>query len=151
MYDRNNSPLLPLRKLDHPIAELVGSFLTEKDDWKVDDYFKHRTQAFYEDSNLVEREPLSLDEIDFRRHNDLTAEVRLVSFQANHFRGFRKQECAIDLRGALVVIDGRNSTGKTSLAEAIEWLLTGKLIRREQLDAKELEGCISNQFRPDGE
>ena len=151
MHNSDNSPLLPLCKLDHPVAELVESFLSQKDEWKVDNYFKLRTQAFYQDSTLVEREPLSLDEIDFRPHNDLTAEVRLVSFQANFFRGFRKQERAIDLRGDLVVIDGRNSTGKTSLAEALEWLLTGKLIRREQLDAKELADCISNRFRPDGE
>ena len=33
--------------------------------------------------------------------------------------------------GDLVVIDGRNSSGKTSLAESLEWLFTGSLSRRE--------------------
>ncbi|MBL0347275.1 MAG: AAA family ATPase [Anaerolineales bacterium] len=36
----------------------------------------------------------------------------------------------INLTGKLIVIDGRNSSGKTSLAEAFEWLLSGQLIRR---------------------
>ena len=50
-----------------------------------------------------------------------------------------------------IVIEGRNSSGKTSLAEALEWLFSGSLSRRESSDAgnaRELEDCVANQFRP---
>ena len=53
-----------------------------------------------------------------------------------------------------IVIEGRNSSGKTSLAEALEWLLSGSLSRRESShigDTRELEHCITNVFRPTNE
>jgi hypothetical protein len=56
--------------------------------------------------------------------------------------------------GDLIVVEGRNSSGKTSLAEALEWLLTGRLSRRECEELghfSELEDCIGNLFRPEGE
>jgi len=79
--------------------------------------------------------------------------LQLVSLEAQHFRGFRASGAPVDLRGKLVVIEGANSTGKTSLAEAIEWLFTGALQRRlmrQQGNPRELESCIQNQLRPDG-
>lgn len=79
---------------------------------------------------------------------------RIISILPHYFRGFRSVEYPINLTGKLVVIDGHNSTGKTSLAEAFEWLLSGQLIRRDlgdMGDSKELENCISNQFRSESE
>lgn len=84
----------------------------------------------------------------------LAQPVRLVSIQPHYFRGFRNVTEPIRLDGDLVVIDGRNTSGKTSLAEALEWLFTGCLSRRESMDLgspHELEGCITNQFCPDAE
>ncbi|MBN8655122.1 MAG: AAA family ATPase [Anaerolineae bacterium] len=78
----------------------------------------------------------------------------IISILPHYFRGFRSVEYPINLTGKLVVIDGHNSTGKTSLAEAFEWLLSGQLIRRDlgdMGDSRELENCISNQFRPESE
>ena len=43
------------------------------------------------------------------------------------------------------------SSGKTRLAEALEWLLTGSPSRRERRHSgnpRELEKCMSNQFCP---
>ena len=78
--------------------------------------------------------------------------VKLKSVRAHYFRGFREGSDSACLAENFVVIEGRNSSGKTSLAEALEWLLTGVLSRRERSDpgnARELEQCITNQFRPD--
>ena len=82
----------------------------------------------------------------------LAQPIRLVSIQPHYFRGFRETPQPIRLNGDLVVIDGRNTSGKTSLAEALEWLFTRCLSRRESMDLgspHELENCVSNQFRPD--
>ncbi len=79
--------------------------------------------------------------------------VRLGSLQANYFRGFREMSVPIDMSGNLVVIDGPNSSGKTSLAESLEWLFTGSLSRRANSsngNPRELEDCVQNQFRPEG-
>ena len=77
--------------------------------------------------------------------------IRLIAVQPHFFRGFRDIPDPIPLADDLVVIDGRNTSGKTSLAEALEWLFTGRLSRRESMDLgspHELENCVSNQFRP---
>jgi hypothetical protein len=71
--------------------------------------------------------------------------------QAHYFRGFRAQPQPIELDTDLVVVEGRNSSGKTSLAEAFEWLFTGHLSRRSAQHARELASCIGNEFRPAGE
>ncbi|MCY4365193.1 MAG: AAA family ATPase [Chloroflexi bacterium] len=79
--------------------------------------------------------------------------VKLKSLQAHYFRGFRECVGPVNLGDDFIVIEGRNSSGKTSLAEALEWLFTGSLSRRESSDtgnARELEGCVANQFRPAG-
>jgi len=78
----------------------------------------------------------------------------LLSIWPHYFRGFRATPGPINLNGKLIVIDGRNSSGKTSLAEAFEWLFSGQLVRRslaDMGDPKELENCIGNQLKPDEE
>lgn len=74
--------------------------------------------------------------------------VRLVSVEPNYFRGFRASAGPISLRESLVVVEGLNSSGKTSTSEALEWLITGRLSRRESGHPKELANCIANEFRP---
>ena len=80
--------------------------------------------------------------------------LKILSVWPQYFRGFRQFEKPITFDGDLVVLDGRNSSGKTSVTEALEFLLTGRLERRERNDqgnAKELENCIQCQLRPDDE
>ena len=82
----------------------------------------------------------------------LAPSVKLESVQAHYFRGFRDTMGRIDMSQNFIVIEGRNSSGKTSLAEALEWLFTGSLSRRDSSNAghsRELEHCVTNQFRPD--
>jgi hypothetical protein len=81
------------------------------------------------------------------------ASIRLKSIEPHYFRGFREVLEPINVDANLVVFEGRNSSGKTSLAEALEWLFTGRLSRRECHDlgsARELKNCITNEFRPEG-
>ena len=81
----------------------------------------------------------------------LAPPVKLKSLQAHHFRGFRQMSGPIDMSEDFIVIEGRNSSGKTSLAEALEWLFTGSLSRRVNNaggNPRELQQCITNQFRP---
>jgi len=81
----------------------------------------------------------------------LSQPVRLKSLQINYFRGFREGLGEIDLGGNLVVVQGKNSSGKTSLAEALEWLFSGSLSRRESSlvgNVRELAECIANRHRP---
>ncbi|MGY3128088.1 hypothetical protein ACVWW9_001587 [Agrococcus sp. UYP33] len=58
-------------------------------------------------------------------------EVALVWIEARGFRAFGTEVRRLDLSGPLVVIHAGNSQGKTSLAEAVEFLLTGRSSRRD--------------------
>jgi len=52
----------------------------------------------------------------------------LKSLELQSFRGYNKKR-TFDLDARLVVVYGRNGTGKTSLCDAIQWLITGQLSR----------------------
>lgn len=70
-----------------------------------------------------------------------------------HFRGFGASEW-INLDSELVLFFGPNGYGKTSLAEAIEWLVYGKTRRREKGDDYnriEYRGSYRNAHAPDSE
>ena len=124
----------------------------------LEDWFLERTKYFLEYPEVVELSSANLDElleiIIKGQASVVKQPVTIASLWPHYFRGFRNISNPIDLTGRLVVIEGRNSTGKTSFAEAFEWLLNGQLVRRfysDMGDAKELEGCISNQLRPEDE
>ena len=55
---------------------------------------------------------------------------RLSSLSIEDFRGIRKMD--LDLSGAVTVIYGRNGTGKTSIVDALEWVILGSVERLEQ-------------------
>ncbi len=65
--------------------------------------------------------------------------VRLVSLEIRGFRAFGTEPRMLDLDGGLVVIHAGNSQGKTSLAEAIEFLISGRSSRRELLGGAKAE------------
>lgn len=54
--------------------------------------------------------------------------MRLVGLEVNGFRGWVGRE-RIDLDADVIVVEGANGTGKTSLCDAILWSLTGSLPR----------------------
>lgn len=60
--------------------------------------------------------------------------MRLLSLQINNFRGFGPNSTPIQLDGDLLLFFGPNGYGKTSIAEAIEWLFYGTTKRRQRGD-----------------
>lgn len=67
------------------------------------------------------------------------------------FRAFGRQKQELEFEAQLAVIYSPNSQGKTSLAEAIEWLLTGKTVRREFLVSakREYKDALKNVYMED--
>ena len=73
--------------------------------------------------------------------------MRLVSLTVRNFRGFGGSAAPVPLDADLLLLFGPNGYGKTSLAEAIEWLLYGTTRRRQRGDGyskNEFEGCFPN-------
>lgn len=73
--------------------------------------------------------------------------MRLLSLTVRNFRAFGPAVETIQFGGDLVLFFGPNGFGKTSLTEAIEWLLYGYTKRRkrgEDFSKTEYAGCYSN-------
>lgn len=70
-------------------------------------------------------------------------------------RGYRSFGIAqrLDFTEPLALVWGGNSQGKTSVAEAVEFLLTGGTVRRELLggDKGEYDNSLRNAYHPEGE
>ncbi|MCX5676095.1 MAG: AAA family ATPase [Planctomycetota bacterium] len=78
--------------------------------------------------------------------------MRLVKIKPTYFRGFGDSDW-INLDAGLVVLHGPNGQGKTSLAEAVEWLLYGKTRRRERgenLSQRDYQDSYRNIHVPAG-
>ncbi len=140
-----------------PAGDLVRAYVSkddEGDDW-LESWFLNRTQlhcapAIPEDDQVVPMELKATHAPQLGQRPGL----RLVSIRPHYFRGFKALPEPIDLSGTLIVIEGKNSSGKTSLAEALEFLFRGSLSRREEHgegNPEELENCIENQLRPSEE
>jgi len=77
--------------------------------------------------------------------------MRLVRIKPTYFRGIGDSDW-INTDAQLVVLYGPNGFGKTSLTEAIEWLLYGKTNRRERgetLSQRDYQGSYRNAHAPD--
>jgi hypothetical protein len=77
----------------------------------------------------------------------------LVWLETRGFRAFGHETRRLALDAPLVVVHADNSQGKTSLAEAVEFLLTGRSTRRELLGGAkaEYDGSLRNAHLPDGD
>ncbi len=64
---------------------------------------------------------------------------RLVSIEIRGFRAFGTEPRLLQLDAPLAVVHAGNSQGKTSLAEAIEFLISGRSSRRELLGGAKAE------------
>ena len=136
------------------VQSYPGSYNDADHGW-LNDWFLKRISTHFRDSISDEDHIDPILEVDPMAIGTSTAlPATLVTLQPHYFRGFRQVDSPIILEGQLVVVEGRNSSGKTSLGEAFEWLLTGALSRREARDhgsPQELENCVANQFRPENE
>ncbi len=155
-HPTHNEVLSLLSQVPGAIGNFVGIYpgiqTSDETDW-LETWFHNRINKYFSETIT------SIDEIQVpdpppaSAQGELLAQpIRLISIQLHFFRGFRDTPHPIRLDGDLTVIDGRNTSGKTSLAEALEWLFTGCLSRRESMELgspHELENCVSNQFCPD--
>src|SRR6185295_9489856 len=76
--------------------------------------------------------------------------MRLLSLTIRNFRGFGTSVDQINLDADLVLLYGPSAHGKTSTAEAIEWLFYGHTKRRqhgEQYSTSEYSGTYANVHR----
>ena len=139
------------------IGGLARAYTTRDDsgeEW-LESWFTRRTQLHFassipEDEQIV---PITLAPTHVPQLSQRPG-LSLVSIRPHYFRGFKALPDPIALTGALIVIEGKNSSGKTSLAEALEFLFQGSLSRREEHgegNPEELENCIENLLRPRGE
>jgi DNA repair exonuclease SbcCD ATPase subunit len=64
---------------------------------------------------------------------------RIKSLSIRGFRAYGAAEQTLNLPTDIAVVWGPNSTGKTSLAEAFEFLLTGSIARRELMASSQDE------------
>ncbi len=62
--------------------------------------------------------------------------MKIKSLTIRGFRGFSKEQ-SIDLHPTLTIIYGPNSYGKTSVTEAVEWLLYGRTSKVDRGESKE--------------
>jgi len=79
--------------------------------------------------------------------------AKIRRLEVKGFRAFGAQSRLLEFGGPMAVIWGPNSQGKTSLAEAIEFLLTGKTVRRELVASakREFAEALRNAHLPQGE
>lgn len=72
--------------------------------------------------------------------------MKLKSLKAAGFRAFNEEQ-SVDLDGKLVIYTGPNGGGKSSIGEAVEWVLFGCTLRRvkgDEISKREFAGCYRN-------
>lgn len=74
---------------------------------------------------------------------------RLTSLTIEGFRGFNTP-CRLDLDASAVLLHGSNGTGKTSVFDGIQWLLTGGLPRLTPLRLRRSDAYLRNTFTKAG-
>ncbi len=79
--------------------------------------------------------------------------AKIRRLEVKGFRSFGAQSQLLEFGGPMAVIWGPNSQGKTSLAETIEFLLTGKTVRRELVASakREFAEALRNAHLPQAE
>ena len=146
---------------DGVVASIVSQYpgregIGTSPDW-LERWFTERALGIFKGEAVPQVAEVPFQELAASTAEERPRELKIrqvLSIYPQWFRGFRRPAEAIALNFGLVLIDGRNSTGKTSLAEALEWLFKGELSRRtmgENGNARELEACVGNHFRPLGE
>ncbi|MEO9237364.1 MAG: AAA family ATPase [Jatrophihabitantaceae bacterium] len=67
--------------------------------------------------------------------------------RAEAFRGFA-DSVDIDLNASVIIVHGPNGLGKTSLFDALQWVLVGELARLREARMRQSDEYIVNAYRP---
>ena len=76
----------------------------------------------------------------------MRSDVRLVGLAVEAFRGFRDRQ-EFDLDASTVILTGPNGTGKTSVFDAVQWVLVGSIERLEGLRARRNVEHVVSSYR----
>ena len=72
--------------------------------------------------------------------------MRIRQLRVRGFRGFNEEQ-VVALSDPIAIFEGPNGSGKTSIGEAIEWLLYGRTLKRtkgDELSRREYDGSYCN-------
>ena len=77
---------------------------------------------------------------------------RISKLEIQGFRSFERDAQTLEFPSQLAAVWGPNSQGKTSLAEAVEFLLTGQIVRRSLMASgqDEFADALRNAHLPAG-
>jgi recombinational DNA repair ATPase RecF len=77
---------------------------------------------------------------------------KINTIEIQGFRAFGQKTQALAFRSLLAAVWASNSQGKTSLAEAVEFLLTGQIVRRQLMASTqdEFADALRNAHMPAG-
>lgn len=78
--------------------------------------------------------------------------IRITKLEIQGLRAFGAKPQTLTFTSQLAVVYGANSNGKSSLAEAVEFLLTGQIVRRELMASSqdEFADALRNAHLPQG-
>ena len=76
----------------------------------------------------------------------MPSEFWLRGLTVEAFRGFR-DPASFDLDASAVIFTGPNGTGKTSVFDALQWVLLGSIDRLEALRARKTVEHVVSKFR----
>lgn len=71
--------------------------------------------------------------------------MRLTSLTISNFRGFAREQ-TLDLDGDVVIVFGPNGTGKTTILDALQWLVMGDVPRLRRAALKPQEDVVSSRY-----
>ena len=71
--------------------------------------------------------------------------MRIASISVANFRGFSTRR-TIDLDADIVIVWGANGTGKTSLLDAVQWLVLGDVPRLRATVLRSQEDVVTNRY-----
>jgi DNA repair exonuclease SbcCD ATPase subunit len=78
--------------------------------------------------------------------------IQITKLEVQGLRSFGAKPQTLSFSSKLAVVYGANSNGKSSLAEAVEFLLTGQIVRRELMASgqDEFADALRNAHLPAG-
>lgn len=139
-----NDYLEVLSQEDNSLGRLVSGFLQQSQsfisDWINEEAKKYMLDSEgYDDTSIIAE---GIEEI----QNKKVKPFKILDLELANFRGVREKQ-QLDFSSPITIVTGESSAGKTSIAEAIEWVLTGKLSRYQSNttgESTELKDCIRN-------
>ncbi|MFA7658303.1 MAG: hypothetical protein WCY19_02605 [Candidatus Gastranaerophilaceae bacterium] len=136
---------------DNPLKRLILLYISQSVDWQYD-WFKSETVTAISDLDSYKQNSqfeLSDDWLE-DLETSTVKDVKIKKLKVSYFRGIR-ENLEIEFSQALNIISGENTSGKTTISEAIEWLFTGQILRKindDKVAHTELKDFITNKFKP---